>query len=165
MDLSAFALSPPTSGLPLVLEWGSCTQPSHCPHVAGLHLFWSRQTSEPLLSGSASLGPGNHHTSAPSPLLPGPRLLPLTQPHSPGHSQYTQPRGSAQRETKVTAWFSWLWPAPSYRGWTLRTLIISQGKTSTQSTAPLASGNRGIRIQDLCHLNLGGQVDILVWEA
>lgn len=74
--------------------------------VAGLHLFWRQQTCEPLLSCSTGLGPGSHHTSAPSPrssLSPAPASGSAPQPWT----QYTLPRASAQRETKRLPEFPW----------------------------------------------------------
>ena len=102
MDLTVFAVPLPTSGLPWVLAWGGCTETSLCPQVAELHLFWSRQTREPLLSCSTGLGLGSRHTSA------LPHLSSLNPALDSGSTpqpwtQYSQPGSSAQRETKGTA--------------------------------------------------------------
>lgn len=94
-----------------------CTQPSPRPQVAGLHLFRSRQTSEPLLSRPAGLGPGRQHTGAPAPLSPpspasrrwlGLPALDTVSTHSP--------EAELAEKQKELPGSPWLWPAPSYQG-------------------------------------------------
>ncbi|XP_019518846.1 PREDICTED: protein FAM166B isoform X2 [Hipposideros armiger] len=165
MDLTVSALPSPTSGLPSVLEWGGCSQLFPCPQVAGLHLFWGRQTCE-LLSCSTGLGPGSHHSSAPSPvssLSPAPASGWAPQPWT----QYTQPRASAQRETKGTAQVpmavaSTFTPGlnaqnphyiPGYTGH-CPLLRFSMGQTYGQVTGQLLRGAPGLAWPPACRILL-----------
>lgn len=92
-----------------------CTQPSPCPQVAGLHLFRSRQTSEPLLCWSAGLGPGRHHTRARplSPLSPASCRW-LSLPALDTVSTHS-PEAELKEKQKELPGSPWLWPAPSYQ--------------------------------------------------
>ncbi|KAF5915718.1 hypothetical protein HPG69_011531, partial [Diceros bicornis minor] len=134
--------------LPSVLAWGGCSLPT-----GGRTAFWSRQTSEPLLSCSAGLGPGRHLTSAP------PLAAPLALPPASGlaplpWTQYTQPRASAQRETKGTAWVPTAMAStfilglnphymPGYTGH-CPLLRSSMGQTYGQANGQLLRGSPGL---------------------